>query len=112
MKFSVVCSVMAALLISPVADAAFAPDDLPRRAFLGLTVRDAPSNQLKVVGTVPGSSAASADFEVNDILLDVNGTAVNSLPSFFAALKPFRPGDQVATRVRRGDKELSITTTL
>lgn len=112
MKSSFACSVMAALLISAVADAASSPDYLPRRAFLGLTVKDIPGNQLEVAGTVPGSGAASADYKAGDLLLDVNGAAVNSLSTFFAALKPLRPGDQVATRIRRGDRELSITTTL
>lgn len=123
MKSFFTSSAMAALLISTLhaadiraaavsADAASSPDYLPRRAFLGLTVREIPGNQLTIVGMVPGSSAASAEFEAGDILLAVNETAVHSLSSFFAALKTLRPGDTVVARVRRKDKELTVVALL
>jgi pimeloyl-ACP methyl ester carboxylesterase len=94
------------------ANATSSEDVLPRRAFLGLTVVAAPNKQVRIGKIFPGSSAASSGFEVGDLLLDVEGTAIDSVPGFPAVMRPFRPGEQIVSRVQRGDNQLSITTTL
>ncbi len=72
----------------------------------------APNKQVKISKVFPGSSAASSGFEAGDILLDVEGTAIDSVPGFLAIMRSFRSGEQIVGRVRRGNNELSITTTL
>src|SRR5580698_9044320 len=75
-------------LIGPLAaDAANGPpssDSLPRRALLGVTVSPSPDNHLRIDKFVPGSAAEKSELKIGDILLSINGTPMDSVPTLLA----------------------------
>jgi pimeloyl-ACP methyl ester carboxylesterase len=83
-------------------------DSLPRRPFLGVTADPAPDHHVQVSKIVPDSPAARSGFAVGDILLALNGSPVESVGTFLAAVKSFKTGDHLICRVRRGEKEMDI----
>jgi uncharacterized protein len=87
-------------------------DALPRRALLGVSLEPAPNNHVRIAKIIPASSAASSELVAGDVVLAINDTAIDSIPTFFAIIKPFKLGDRITCRVLRSDKELSIAVTL
>ena len=60
----------------------------------------------------PGSPAAEAGFEPGDVLVALDGTALDRERSLAEVLFAFEPGDTVEATVQRGDEELTIEVTL
>src|SRR5262249_19860775 len=87
-------------------------DPLPRRPFLGVSAEPAPNSRVRVTKIIPNSSAARSDLAVGDILLALNGTPLRSVDTFLAGLKPFKSGDHLIYRVRRGGQDMDIPVTL
>ena len=85
-----------------------APDSLPRRALLGVTVEPAPDNHVRIKRIVPGSAAARSELAVGDLVLALNGSTIDSGSTFLATMKSFKSGDHITCRVQRGGKELNI----
>ncbi|MFO1456246.1 MAG: PDZ domain-containing protein [Steroidobacteraceae bacterium] len=77
---------------------------VPDHAFQGPGVR--------AESVVPNSPAARAGFEAGDVLLEVDGQAVNDLGAFSAALKHYKPGDKVKAKRRHGDADSVVTVDL
>jgi pimeloyl-ACP methyl ester carboxylesterase len=90
----------------------FPSDPLPRRPFLGVTAQPAPNHHVRIGKLVPGSAAASSELMVDDILIAINGTPVESVSAFVAGMKAFKTGDRIVCHVQRGAKELDIEVTL
>jgi pimeloyl-ACP methyl ester carboxylesterase len=67
---------------------------------------------VRITKIIPASSAALSELAVGDVLLALNGAAIDSLPTFFSTIKAFKLGDQITCRVHRSGKELNINVTL
>jgi len=96
-------------------DAANGPSpwgSLPRRTLLGVTAEPTPDNQVRIAKLVPGSAAARSELAVGDILLALNGSPVDSVATFLATVKSFKPGDHITCRIQRGGKDTDIEVTL
>ena len=67
---------------------------------------------LLVTGITAGSSAADADFQAGDLIIEVNGQAIKSRDSYRAALKSKGSGDLISFLVKRGERTIFLTLTL
>jgi aminopeptidase N len=61
---------------------------------------------------VPGSPAAKAGFRAGDLLLSLDGKAVDSLQTFSRLLAAYQPGAKVQARYRRESAEAAVTVEL
>ena len=57
----------------------------------------------------PGSSAEKAGVQVQDLVLDVDGQSVSTVPEFFASFYGKRVGDVVQLRLLRGLQQLPVS---
>lgn len=64
-----------------------------------------------VAGVLPGSPAEAAGLRRGDIILQVNGKEVNSLPELMTALSAVNQGDEVRLQILRGDESRTLTVT-
>jgi S1-C subfamily serine protease len=71
-----------------------------------------PEPGIVVVSVVPGEAADEAGVERGDILLEVAGQSVDSVPDLVALLREYEVGDDVELLVRHGDDERTLTATL
>jgi len=106
---------MAALLClflwSPVRAAVDAPqssDTLPRHPFLGVTAEPAPGHHVRVASLFPDSSAAHSELKPGDILISVNGAAIDSVSTFIVRIRSFKLGDRIICHVQRGNKDMDV----
>ena len=94
--------------------------DLRRRASLGF--RPAPVDSamaasvglgeargMLVQGIMPGGSIHDLACNEGDILLEINGIAVDNIPALIQARNSMRAGDEVKARVFRKGKEVKLT---
>lgn len=65
-----------------------------------------------IVRVAPGSPAAEAGLRRGNILLAVDGEAVNTVPELMAALAEKQAGDEVELTYLHGDDENTVTLTL
>ena len=93
--------------------AAGRPDGNSRRVSFGLVPDYAwQGTGVRAESVVPGSPAARAGFETGDVLLEIDGEAVNDLGAFAAVLKRFKPGDKVSAKRRRGTADATLSVDL
>jgi len=59
-----------------------------------------------------GSAYADAGGQVNDVILEVDGTDVRTIDSLLARLRHYRAGDVVPLRILRGDAETTMEATM
>lgn len=72
----------------------------------------APSNDPTAPSVLPGSPAASAGLQTNDVITAVKGTKIDQAHSLTALLSQYQPGDKVSLTVLRGSKTVHINVTL
>jgi S1-C subfamily serine protease len=60
----------------------------------------------------PGSPAEKAGITRGDIILEVGGTAVNTLPALQQVIDTHKPGDVLAMKVSHGDAQKTVNVTL
>src|SRR5215472_4543760 len=77
-------------------------DSLTRRPLLGVTAEPTPDNHVRIAKIVAGSGAALSELAVGDILLALNGSALDSVATFLATVKSFKSGEHIICRVQRG----------
>lgn len=81
-------------------------------AFMGIELDKAATIAARthiVVGDAPeGTPAHTAGIKKGDVLLEFDGTPINHVMDLHNATFFARPGQMVVTKVRRGNKELSI----
>jgi serine protease Do len=66
-----------------------------------------------LIGQVyPGTGAARAGIEAGDLVLEIEGVAVESLDELKAQVQRYNPGDRVAVLVQRGERRLVKVATL
>jgi membrane-associated protease RseP (regulator of RpoE activity) len=84
----------------------------PRSTMRGgyAVVNDEPG--LLVTGTVEDSPAEAAGLMRGDIILEVDGTEVNSVSDLRAVLAEMEAGDEVEVLISRGGREMSLDVTL
>lgn len=59
-----------------------------------------------------GSAYETAGGQVNDVIVDIDGTAVNSIESLISLLRRMREGDTVPIRILRNEGETTLEVTL
>ena len=72
----------------------------------------APSSNASQPSVIPGSPAAQAGLQTNDIITAVNGTNINQEHSLTALLDQYMPGDTINLTVLRGKNTINISATL
>ena len=65
-----------------------------------------------VVDLVEGSAYEAAGGQVNDVIVELDGTPVRTIEELLAQLRRHRAGDQVEVRILRADSEQVLTVTL
>jgi len=95
----------------------------PKRAFLGVEIREMTSDLANEIGqkningvyiarVVEGGGAAEAGIKEGDIVTKVNNAEVNSLSQLLESVGQHRPGDKIAIQVHRDDKTYEFQVTL
>ena len=105
-------AVIAALLCAFLfAELAFAAEDLPRRAFLGIAM--APDRQTAPGATasqvIPGGTAAAIGLREGDVVVRANGRAIASPADLVAFASGLDEGMPVTVTIRRGGEEMRLS---
>jgi putative serine protease PepD len=80
-------------------------------AQLGVSVQDtADGAGIAVVGE--GSAAAASGLQAGDVITKVGDRVTDSADALIAAVRSYRPGDEVTLTYRRGGEESTVTVTL
>ena len=82
--------------------------------YLGVSMGDATGNQSGAVvqEVTPDSPAARAGLQAGDVVVSIDGKAVQDRSELVAAIRGHKPGDKVTLVVVRGGNETTITATL
>jgi len=89
------------------------PPSTGRRVSLGtVPAFDHTGPGAKVSSVLEGSAAEAAGIQAGDLLLAIDGEALEGLRHYSEILKRHEPGDVIRIRLRRGDKELEVEATL
>jgi putative serine protease PepD len=82
--------------------------------YLGVAMGDATGNQNGAVvqEVTPDSPAARAGLQAGDVVVSIDGRAVQDRSELVAAIRGHKPGDKVTLVVVRGGNETTITATL
>lgn len=65
-----------------------------------------------VASVAEGGSASEAGLRKGDVILSVDGIAVNDSATFLEQIGKRRPGDEITLKLRRGEKEITTKATL
>ncbi len=90
------------------------PSGRPRRRVSVGTIPDFQysGGGILVSGVIPGSPAESAGLRKGDVLLELDGTPLDDLAGYAAALAEHQPGDEVPLVFRRNGKRSTVRLTL
>ena len=66
----------------------------------------------RVVTVMEGGGAATAGMKDGDVIIEIDGKAINGLDDFRDQTKDKKPGDVIAVKIRRGDEEMTLDVTL
>lgn len=82
--------------------------------FLGVTGTDTTLGQAGAVITSvePGSPAAQAGLQDEDLVIDIDGTPIESFAELAAIIRANQPGDVVTLTLQRGDTTTEVQATL
>ena len=83
-------------------------------AYLGIATGQSDSSKpgALVEAVAPASPAAQAGLRANDLIVAVEGTAIQGPSALIAAVAAHKPGEKLTLRVRRGSRVLELTATL
>lgn len=79
--------------------------------YLGVSL-DPDDAGAKVSSVLSGTPAEKAGVKVNDVILTVDKSKVGDSESLIQLLQKYKPGDVVALKVKRDDKEVELKATL
>ncbi|MGL4513443.1 MAG: S1C family serine protease [Lacipirellulaceae bacterium] len=83
------------------------PRTIPRMAgILGIRMEETGIGGVLVGQVYPGTGAARAGVESGDLVLRIEGVAVESLEALKNQVQRYNPGDRIEVVVRRGEREL------
>jgi S1-C subfamily serine protease len=85
---------------------------LPVTAGADVQILDQSGNPTKEDAVRPSSPAANAGLKTGDIVVSLNGQAIDALHPLDAVLTQFAPGDKITLDVIRGTAHLTMTVTL
>jgi S1-C subfamily serine protease len=71
-----------------------------------------PSSGALILSVEPGSPAETADLQVDDVIVSLNGTPITNPTDLHTAIHPLKPGDQVALGIYRGSRKITVEVTL
>jgi S1-C subfamily serine protease len=71
-----------------------------------------PSSGALVLSVQPGSPAEQAALQVNDVIVSLNGTTIQSPANLTAAIHPLKAGDRVTVGFYRGSDRRTVGVTL
>jgi S1-C subfamily serine protease len=80
--------------------------------WLGMQVEGIPPGTVVVATVAPGSAGELAGLEPGDVIVSVNGRAINSTSDIGAAIGGLHPGDGVDVEVSRGSTQFATRATL
>jgi len=84
-----------------------------RQVSLGtLPAFDYPGPGAKVASVLEDSAAAEAGIQPGDLVIAIDGEAIEGLRHYSDVLKRHSPGDVIRIRLRRGDDEIEVEATL
>ena len=84
-----------------------------REAVLGTVPDFAYQGQgIRISGVSPGGAAELAGLQANDVIVQFNGQAVDSLQTYSDRLRAATPGDEIEITVLRGDQTFNVSATL
>lgn len=98
----------AASLLSGIALALHAADDLPRRGALGAQLANEPDG-VRVMTVLPGTTAQALELASDDVLREIDGRPIRALDDVFAWVASSRSGASVSIAVDRKGKRLIKT---
>ncbi|GAB3019034.1 peptidase S1 [Nocardioides flavus (ex Wang et al. 2016)] len=96
--------------VMPIVDQ-MAAGETPTHARLGIRVADDEAGA-RIVEVTPGSTAAEAGIEPDDVITSVDGRRITGADSLVATIRSYRPGDQVEVTWTRAGEEQEATVTL
>jgi S1-C subfamily serine protease len=65
-----------------------------------------------VISVISGTGAAAAGIKQGDIIVGINGTAIQSAQDVTQVISELHPGEQITVHLVRGTKHLTLTVTL
>jgi S1-C subfamily serine protease len=84
-----------------------------REAVLGTVPDFAYQGQgIRISGVSPGGAAELAGLQANDVIVQFNGQAVDSLQTYSDRLRAATPGDEIEITVQRGEQTFNVSATL
>lgn len=82
-----------------------------QRVMLGVQIEPAEGGGVRVVGVMPGSPAAKAGVEPQDVIVGIDGEPVKEIFDLTYQVGLHQPGDHGAVEVRRGEQDLTLELT-
>lgn len=83
----------------------------PEKGVLGIAVTDDKPGP-KVTEIIPESGAAKAGLKVGDLIVEIGGEAIQSVPALLERLGGHRPGTALIVKVRREDQTVAVNAVL
>jgi S1-C subfamily serine protease len=88
------------------------PDPLPRRPVFGASFNAEVERGIEMLSVTPGTSAALADLQPGDTILEIGGEPVSATAELIAAMRQAGPGGQLELLVLRNGEELPVAVAL
>jgi hypothetical protein len=85
---------------------------LSKMGWIGLMLEDGKGQEVRVKGVFPGGPAAFAGVHVGDVVMRIDGSAVDSVAAATAAIEGLAPQRQVVLTIRRHGKPLELKATV
>ncbi len=93
------------------------------RGYLGVALQRVDADIAAAVGldkprgalvseVMPGSPADKAGLQSGDVILELEGTAIEGLGSFRGSITLMKPGQKVTMKIRRNNQDISLTATI
>jgi len=83
-----------------------------KHAYVGVRLNSSSAGAAQIGSIEPGSPAAGAGLQPNDLVTAINGKPVTSTEQFIATIDNYSPGDTVTLTVKRGSQTHQISLAL
>jgi len=85
---------------------------LSKMGWIGLMLEDGKEKEIRVKGVFPGGPAAFAGARTGDVLVQIDGSAVDSIAAATTAIEGLAPQRQTTLTIRRHGKPLELKVTV
>lgn len=96
------------LLVAVLFSSSIFANEPPRKAIMGLLGKPV-GNGIQVDSVLANSTIAALNMQKGDVLLTLNGTAVNTMPAYSSIASNIRAGDKVTVTYLRNGKTTTAT---